>query len=118
MKYVKESALAALLALSACHKEHKNYEPYKDETLLNVIEEKLDYNLWVQVVESKRPDITSDTKYKISLTNEAGEKYAFFLGVDSEANCRNKNSFGLIKIEIKTAQGTKNLCDYIKAKRI
>ncbi len=117
MKYLQELGLAGLLALSGCKMkvEHKPYEPYEGEIVFRVREEKLEDNLWVQVVESERRDIDNDIRYKIFLTNDTGEKYNFLLGVNSEADCRSIKGFNgyLSNTEIVTPEGKKkNLCDY------
>ena len=117
MRYLQKMGLAALLVLPACRKEHKNYEPYKDEVVLSVIEEKLDKNLWVQVVESKRADLSYDPKYKIFLTNETGEKIGYF-GVNSEKQCHQLYKFGFFNTVVNTTKGEKDLCDYLRAKII
>ena len=118
MKYLKELGLAGLVAVVGCKVEHKPYQPYEREIVFKVREEKLGDNLWVQVVESERRDIDNDTRYKIFLTNDAGEKYAFLLGVNSEADCRRIKSVDgyLSNAEIITPfEGKKkNLCDYFR----
>jgi len=106
MKYIKEIGLAGMLAISSCQKEHKYYEPYQGETVFRVREERIDHNLWVQVVESERKDLEHDSRYKIFLIDEAGEKY-LYLGFNSEADCR---ALGFAKIKV--PEGEKNLCDY------
>ena len=116
MKYMQKIRFIGLVGLLGCGRE--KYQPFPDEVVFSVKEEKVNHNLWVRIIESKRKEVNLDTPYKIYFIDDNGrnvavptdrndEGYLFYVGLYSKASCRNFDT------KIKTPHGMISICDYL-----